>query len=116
MQGLFRTFIIPKIEVVVLGCTHFPFVQPLLEELTSGRIWFIDPAFETSELVRHRLESKNLFNPQDTGGTVKLYFTKDIELGDTLSASFLDTSRRTMNILHYKGRYPMWFYNILSDR
>ena len=45
-----------EIEVVVLGCTHFPFVQPLLEELTSGRIQFIDPAFETSELVRRRLE------------------------------------------------------------
>ena len=85
-----------EIEVVVLGCTHFPFVQPLLEELTSGRIWFIDPAFETSELVRHRLESKKLFNPQDTVGTVTLYFTKDVELGDTLSASFLDTSRRTI--------------------
>ena len=79
-----------------MGCTHFPFVQPLLEELTSGRIWFIDPAFETSELVRHRLESKKLFNPQDTVGTVTLYFTKDVELGDTLSASFLDTSRRTI--------------------
>ena len=85
-----------EIEVVVLGCTHFPFVQPLLEELTSCRIQFIDPAFETSELVRHRLESKNLFNPQDTVGTVTLCFTKDVELGDALSASFLDTSRRTI--------------------
>ena len=85
-----------EIEVVVLGCTHFPFVQPLLEELTSGRIQFIDPAFETSELVRRRLEGKDLFNPQETAGTVTLYFTKDIELGDTLSASFLDTSRRSI--------------------
>jgi len=85
-----------EIEVVVLGCTHFPFVQPLLEELTSGRIQFIDPAFETSELVRRRLEGKDLFNPQKTAGTVSLYFTKDIELGDTLSASFLDTSRRSI--------------------
>lgn len=85
-----------EIEVVVLGCTHFPFVQPLLEELTSGRIQFIDPAFETSELVRRRLESKDLFNPQESAGTVTLYFTKDVELGDTLSASFLDTSRRTI--------------------
>ena len=85
-----------EIEVVVLGCTHFPFVQPLLEELTSGRIQFIDPAFETSELVRRRLEGKDLFNPQKSAGTVTLYFTKDIELGDALSASFLDTNRRTI--------------------
>ena len=77
-------------------CTHFPFVQPLLEELTSGRIQFIDPAFETSELVRRRLEGNDLFNPQETAGTVTLYFTKDIELGDTLSTSFLDTSRRSI--------------------
>ena len=85
-----------EIDVVVLGCTHFPFVKPLLEELTAGRIQFVDPAYETSDLVRRRLEQKNLFNPQETLGTVTLYFTKDIELGDTLSASFLDTNRRTI--------------------
>ena len=49
-----------------------------------------------SELVRRRLESKDLFNPQKSAGTVTLYFTKDIELGDALSASFLDTNRRTI--------------------
>ena len=85
-----------EIDVVVLGCTHFPFVKPLLEELTAGRIQFVDPAYETSDLVRQRLEKKNLFNPQETLGTVTLYFTKDIELGDTLSASFLDTNLRTI--------------------
>jgi len=84
------------IDVVVLGCTHFPFVKPLLEELTAGRIQFVDPAYETSNLVRRILEHKNLYNPQENLGTVKLYFTKDIELGDTLSASFLDTNRRTI--------------------
>jgi len=40
-----------EIDVVVLGCTHFPFVKPLLEELTAGRIQFVDPAYETSNLV-----------------------------------------------------------------
>ena len=88
-----------EIDVVVLGCTHFPFVQPLLEELTEGRIRFIDPAFETSELVRRTLAGNDLFNPQKTSGSVNLYFTKDIVLGDTLSASFLDTSRRTIEYI-----------------
>jgi len=37
-----------------------------------------------------------VFNPQKTAGTGALYFTKDIELGDTLSASFLNTSRRSI--------------------
>ena len=85
-----------EIDVVVLGCTHFPFVKPLLEELTAGRIQFVDPAYETSNLVCRILEHKNLYNPQENLGTVKLYFTKDIELGDTLSESFLDTNRRTI--------------------
>ena len=34
-----------EIEVVVLGCTHFPFVQPLLEELTSGAHSIHRPCF-----------------------------------------------------------------------
>ena len=46
--------------------------------------------------MHHILERKDLYNPQENLGTVKLYFTKDIELGDILSASFLDTNRRTI--------------------
>ena len=63
-----------EIEVVVLGCTHFPFVQPLLEELTSGRIQFIDPAFETSEFVRRRLEGKICLTLKNGGYRVIVFY------------------------------------------
>ena len=103
-----------EIDVVVLGCTHFPFVKPLLEELTAGRIQFVDPAYETSNLVCRILEHKNLYNPQENLGTVKLYFTKDIELGDILSASFLDTNRRTIEHIYTIKEMPYVVYNILT--
>lgn len=33
-----------KIDTLVLGCTHYPFVIPALEEITQGEVSIIDPA------------------------------------------------------------------------
>lgn len=77
------------IDVVVLGCTHFPFVQPLLETLSAHRITYIDPAYETCELVRRTMDSNALHNVEQEQGKTTMYFTKDIELGRQLGQQFL---------------------------
>lgn len=85
-----------NIRVVVLGCTHFPFVQPLLESVTEGRVRFIDPAHETADLVQRTLDGNHLHNPQETAGYVKLLFTKDTDLAERLSAGFINDEHRTV--------------------
>ena len=87
------------IDVVVLGCTHFPFVSPVLQELSGSRIRYIDPAYETSDLVKRTLDSNHLRNPSTERGHSTLYFTKDIVLGADLSAQFLNTDDFSVELI-----------------
>ncbi|MEK6751981.1 MAG: glutamate racemase, partial [Chloroflexota bacterium] len=46
-----------NIDTVVLGCTHYPFVIPLIEEMVGEHVRVIDPAPAVSRQVRRLLEA-----------------------------------------------------------
>lgn len=62
-----------KIDTVVLGCTHYPFVIPLIELIAGDHVRVIDPAPSVAKQVRRVLESKGLKNSSGTPGDVKFY-------------------------------------------
>lgn len=47
-EALVRSYIEPMIEqgadTVVLGCTHYPFLTPIIEKIADGRLKIINPA------------------------------------------------------------------------
>lgn len=55
-----------NIDVLILGCTHFPLVEKQILEYSSGRIKVISSAVETAKDVKKILEEKNLANRSDT--------------------------------------------------
>ena len=87
------------IDVVILGCTHFPFVSSVLQELSGDSIRYIDPAYETSDLVKRTMDSNNLHNPSTEQGHSILYFTKDIVLGADLGAQFLNRDNFSVELI-----------------
>jgi glutamate racemase len=70
-RSLALQFITPMIErgadVVALGCTHYPFLLPLLREL-APTINFIDPAPAVAAEVRRRLEIAGLLSRETRPG------------------------------------------------
>ncbi|MFU8773441.1 MAG: glutamate racemase, partial [Anaerolineales bacterium] len=62
------------IDTVVLGCTHYPFVIPLIEEIVGPGVRVIDPAPAVARQVRRVLTERNLLNkPKQT--TVHKFLT-----------------------------------------
>ena len=49
-------------DYIVLGCTHFPFVKPVLEKLTSSNTTFIDNGKLTANNCFEYLKTNNLLN------------------------------------------------------
>ncbi len=41
----------PNTDVMVLGCTHYPLLRPLLRRVVPQRIEFVDPADSTAQVV-----------------------------------------------------------------
>ncbi len=75
-------------DAVILGCTYYPFITPLLQSIMGPGVQFIDPARDTSIDVRNMLlRDKQL----KTGGTgsCQLCFSADIDRAGRLAAYIL---------------------------
>jgi glutamate racemase len=57
----------------VLGCTHYPFVIPMIQEIVGAGIRVIDPAPAVAKQTGRLLEAKGLRNKSGTGGDVRFY-------------------------------------------
>jgi len=68
-----------NIDTVVLGCTHYPFVIPVIERIVGKNVRVIDPAPAVAKQVRRVLETKGLKNESNSQGEVKLYTSRDHE-------------------------------------
>lgn len=62
------------IDTVVLGCTHYPFVMPLIQEIVGKDVRVIDPAPAVARQVRRVLEQENVLAVKKSEGNT-LYLT-----------------------------------------
>lgn len=58
------------IDTIVLGCTHYPFVIPLIEEIVGENVRVIDPAPAVARQVGRLLDERGLRQPAHTPGEV----------------------------------------------
>jgi glutamate racemase len=63
------------IDTVVLGCTHYPFVIPLIQEIVGPHVRVIDPAPAIARQVGRLLLQKNLKNDRADGGNTRYITT-----------------------------------------
>lgn len=61
------------IESLILGCTHYPLLLPIIKNTTGPRVNIIDPARETVARSRKILEEKGLLN--EVGIPTHAFFT-----------------------------------------
>ena len=77
-----------KISTIVLGCTHYPFVRDIIQEIVGQEVDIIDGSLGTSKELKRRLEEKQLLNDGIEKGKIKIYNSgnKDgvLELSETL--------------------------------
>ena len=66
-----------NIDTVVLGCTHYPFVIPLIQQIVGENVRVIDPAPSVAKQVRRVLEAQGLKNESRAQGDVKFYTSGD---------------------------------------
>jgi len=49
-----------RVDVLVLGCTHYPLLKPLLSRVMGADVRLVDSAEETAKTVSHELERLDL--------------------------------------------------------
>lgn len=64
-----------NIDHLVLGCTHYPFLMPVLKELLSPDVAIIDPAPAVAKQAYRVLEKNNLSNTTNRNANYEFYTT-----------------------------------------
>jgi glutamate racemase len=68
-----------NIDTVVLGCTHYPFVIPLIEQIAGESVRVIDPAPAVAKQTERLLEARGLRNHIASRGKLRFYTSGDPE-------------------------------------
>ncbi len=63
-------------DTIILGCTHFPILSPIIQKIAGGYIRLIDTGFEEAMYVKEVLKKNNLENDPSHKGNDK-YFVSD---------------------------------------
>jgi glutamate racemase len=63
------------IDTVVLGCTHYPFVIPLIEAISGPDVRVIDPAPAVARQVERLLKERDLRSGGSSSGSLQVFTT-----------------------------------------
>jgi glutamate racemase len=70
LKKALRPMLAAGIDTVVLGCTHYPFVIPLIEEIAGPGVRVIDPAPAVARQARRLLQERGLLQDNPPGPTI----------------------------------------------
>jgi glutamate racemase len=62
------------VDQLVIGCTHYPFVFPMIKEIVGPNVKIIDPSHAIARQTGRILHTHQLLNPVNSPGEVQ-YFT-----------------------------------------
>ncbi|MEW6286426.1 MAG: glutamate racemase [Chloroflexota bacterium] len=73
LENALRPMLAKNIDTVVLGCTHYPFVIPLIQEIAGEKVRVIDPAPAVARQVKRLLEAGGVRNASTERGEARFY-------------------------------------------
>ena len=80
-----------EVDTMVLGCTHYPLLEPILREVTGDRTRFVDSAQSTAEHVASELARLDL-SATSPAGEDHLFVTDAAERFGNIAARILEQS------------------------
>jgi glutamate racemase len=77
------------VDTVILGCTHYPLITPMLRRLLGSRVSLINSAEETMREVTEILDRKGMANSVSREGDYQFLSTGDVEEFRAVGGRFL---------------------------
>lgn len=79
------------IDTIVLGCTHYPFVIPLIKQIAGPDVNVIDPSPAVARQVQRLLEDQDQLNLQNTKGSISIYSSESPSILHGLIPHLIDS-------------------------
>ena len=96
MKDLLQLYLAPmlkaNIDYLVLGCTHYPYLIPMLETMLPEGVKIIDSGLAVAKQTKAVLQSQDLLNLDEATPSVKLHSNSNVEVLNTLVDGNFETS------------------------
>jgi glutamate racemase len=79
VERYLRPIIDKGADIIVLGCTHYPFLTPIIQEISGPGVEIIDPAVPVARELRRRLGAAGLLMNGTVPGTEQFWTTGNPE-------------------------------------
>ncbi|HPC86006.1 MAG TPA: glutamate racemase [Smithellaceae bacterium] len=66
-----------RVDTLVLGCTHYPLLKPLFQDITGGQVRLIDSAEAMADIAADLIRQKNLGNTANRSPEY-LFYVSDV--------------------------------------
>jgi glutamate racemase len=77
------------VDTVILGCTHYPLVAPMLQRILGRGVALITSGAGVARSVERALASRRLLNPREGEGSYRFCCTGDVAAFQALGTRFL---------------------------
>ncbi|MGA0793479.1 MAG: glutamate racemase [Ilumatobacteraceae bacterium] len=77
------------VDALLLGCTHYPFLAPVIQRVMGDGVVLVSSANETAFAVRDVLETRGVEAPSDAQGSRRFLSSGDVEWFATLGRRLL---------------------------
>jgi glutamate racemase len=78
-----------EVDTVILGCTHFPLIAPMLQRMLGRGVTLVGSGPGVARSVERALASRGLLNPRRDEGSYRFQTTGPVESFRTLGTRFL---------------------------
>ena len=78
-----------EVDTVILGCTHYPLVAPMLQRILGRGVTLVTSGTGVARSVERALASRELLNPRRGEGSYRFQCTADVESFRRLGTRFL---------------------------
>ncbi|MEN6567534.1 MAG: glutamate racemase [Veillonellales bacterium] len=96
IEAAAREYLLPMkeagIDALIIGCTHYSYITPLINRIVGSEVALVDPAGETTEDAYGLLEQEEQFSAL-TQGTVRLCVSGDVLQADRMASLALEPPR-----------------------
>src|SRR5262249_18428411 len=83
-------FVEAKVDTVILGCTHYPLIRPMLQRQLGRRVRLVSSGEAIAEAVHAELRAQDIDrDDEDRRGDYSFMCTGDVEEFDRIGGRFL---------------------------
>jgi glutamate racemase len=98
---------VADVDTVILGCTHYPLVAPMLQRTLGRGVALITSGAGVARSVERALASQRLLNPNGDEGSYRFRCTADVESFRSLGTRFLQMPLEEVVHVELETRVPV---------